>query len=314
MTEAESLESIIAPILDDVPRATLAPFLEPLLRELNGRANAVIAYGSCMSEVTRTSTSTPDFYVTVDRYRTFYSSWLHAAMNWILPPNIYHFSVNGEIAKYNVISEYDLQGVTAECARDVYHLGRFSKRIGIAWAKDTRSKQVIIDAQAAALRSIARRAYFGLPPKFSLATFIRKALGLSYEGEFRVEAPDKIDKLYEAEKVHYERAYEKVLLEMSVPPWSVKHESSGQYVRPKNGWRDFYGHVSLWRFIHRSRLRAKLRWPKSIVTVSHWVDYLLAKIERTHGIKIELTERERRHPLLYGWKYFIELRRKNVLK
>jgi hypothetical protein len=50
-----------------------------------------------------------------------------------------------------------------------------------------------------------------------------------------------------------------------------------------------------------SILRATLRWFKYIVTFDEWLDYLLRKVERHTGQKVELTPRERAHPLVFLW-------------
>ena len=129
-----------------------------------------------------------------------------------------------------------------------------------------------------------------------------------------MEAEDKVEKLYKAESDYYDNAFGLVLGEMNNFPWGIERVGASNYRRPKRFLFEWWGRFSLWRFIRRSRFRAKMRWPKGMVTVTNWVDYLLAKIERTQGIKLELTEKERRHPLLYGWKYFFLLKRKKALK
>jgi hypothetical protein len=233
--------------------------------------------------------------------------------NWLLPPNIFHLRLGDRDAKYNVISERDLIHATSENARDVYHLGRFSKRIALVWSRDKAAADTVLRAHASAMRSVAQKVYFSMAEKFTLLEFIHHALELSYIGEFRVEAPDKVDRLYRAEKDYYDRAFAQILEEMSQAPWNIVVVNS-TYQRPIRFFFDMSGGRKLKRFIRKSRIRAKLRWPKSIFTVPNWIDYLLAKIERTHGIKIELTEKERKFVFIYGWKYFFLLKRKKALK
>jgi hypothetical protein len=62
----------------------------------------------------------------------------------------------------------------------------------------------------------------------------------------------------------------------------------------------------------RSKFRATLRWAKHMVTFEGWLDYILRKVRRHGGGEIELTERERRLPLLFLWpRLFKYLRRKD---
>jgi hypothetical protein len=37
------------------------------------------------------------------------------------------------------------------------------------------------------------------------------------------------------------------------------------------------------------------------------VDIILAKIERTKGIKLEVTPRQRKHPLIFAWPHLFRL-------
>src|SRR5262249_48507313 len=50
-----------------------------------------------------------------------------------------------------------------------------------------------------------------------------------------------------------------------------------------------------------SKLRATLRWLKYVALYDDWLDYVVRKVERKSGVTMELTERERRWPLLFLW-------------
>src|SRR5262249_27710105 len=68
------------------------------------------------------------------------------------------------------------------------------------------------------------------------------------------------------------------------------------------------------RLLARSRARGRLRWPQHMVTVDTGLEVAIEKIERAHGVRIELTDRERRWPLLFGWPKYFALKRKGVVK
>ena len=64
------------------------------------------------------------------------------------------------------------------------------------------------------------------------------------------------------------------------------------------------GFAERWRltaYFRLSLVRATLRWFKYVLTFDDWLDYLLRKVRRHTGQDIELTSRERRHPLLFLW-------------
>jgi hypothetical protein len=46
---------------------------------------------------------------------------------------------------------------------------------------------------------------------------------------------------------------------------------------------------------------------KSALTFGDWVPYALWKLERHTGTRLELTERQRRHPFLFAWPVFFRV-------
>jgi hypothetical protein len=57
-----------------------------------------------------------------------------------------------------------------------------------------------------------------------------------------------------------------------------------------------------------------MRLVKSAFTFEGGVDYLLWKIERHSGVRVEVSDRVRRHPLIFGWGTLIELRRRGAFR
>jgi hypothetical protein len=65
-------------------------------------------------------------------------------------------------------------------------------------------------------------------------------------------------------------------------------------------------------YFRRSIVRSTARWLKHTVTFEGWLDYIARKASRHTGEPIELTERERRWPLVFLWaRLFAYLRAKN---
>lgn len=309
------LPTLLRHKLESFDPQAIEPSATRLRTIVGDRAEAILAYGSCLSEVTRSASSTPDFYVVVKRYRDFHRSVLHRILNRTLPPNIYHFFVDGRPSKYSVICFPDLTHETSPRARDVYQLGRFSKRMAVAWARDGKTREEIVAIQASAMRTVAGKVYHLVPDRFTIDQFAKEALALSYYGDVRVEADDKIDRLFEAEEEFFRDAYTLILDELTRPPWLLKKNlTNGSYEKTRDPWGDRVGKLRLRNFLLSSRIRAQLRWPKGIFTVENWVNYLIRKIERTHGVRIEMTERQKRFWFIYGWKHFFRLRRKKLIR
>jgi len=273
---------------------------------------AIIFYGSCLNDKTKKKTSTPDFFLIVDNYYSFHKSIIHSALNWILTPNTYSINKNGLKGKYNVLSSKHFNRETSLKAKDIYNLGRLSKRTAIIYHSDESVLKNLIESFANAYYTVAFKTCF-LQNIFSLEDFITQALNISYIGEKRVEADDKISKLKKSETKFYESIY-KLILDDFLSSKLLEKKDDIYSLRNAFNLTNRFWKIRTKIFLWKSRIRAKLRWPKSIYTFEGWVDTLLSKIERTKGIKIELTEKERKYPLIYGWKYYFRFKRDKTLK
>jgi hypothetical protein len=305
-----TLQDIISNKNKEVQGLLFAYFIQQIFRvNREDHVLAIMAYGSTLSAQTKSSTSTPDFYIIVDDYNQFYEKKLDRFLNKHLPPNIYHINAAQGSCKYCVISIDHLGKEVGEKAKDVYHLGRFSKRMGLVWSKDEATEKRVVAAQSEAVLSVARKVLQILNGTFTLEEFIRRCLFLSYEGDVRVEATNKIDKLLSAEQSYYESLFQTALAQLK-----IQKNESNTYSNPKSE-KEMKRDLSRFnRFISNSRRRAKMRWPKNMLTVETWLDYILAKIERTQDIKIELTPTEKKYWYIFGWKYFFRLSRKKLIK
>ena len=54
-------------------------------------------------------------------------------------------------------------------------------------------------------------------------------------------------------------------------------------------------------YFHHSKVRATLRLLKHVVLYEGWLEYIVRKVERSGNARVELTERERRWPLIFLW-------------
>lgn len=284
-------------------------YVQKILDRHPNNIMAILVYGSVLNSATKSSTSTPDFYVIVDDYKSFYEKSLDRFLNRHLPPNIYHLQANQTDFKYCVISIADLQREVSENAKDVYHLGRFSKTMAIVWAKDEAAKIQIVEMQVSAVRAVTKKVLMSLKSSFTLDEFTERSLFLSYQGDVRVESPDKVQKLMNAEKQYYEEIFTVALAEQG-----YEKDESGMYSIQKSPIKKAMDQISFKKFISSSKIRAQSRWPKNMFTVDNWLEYVLAKIERSHGIKIEMTAHERKYWFIYGWKHFIRLTKSKLIK
>ena len=53
---------------------------------------------------------------------------------------------------------------------------------------------------------------------------------------------------------------------------------------------------------------------KTALTFDDWLPYVLWKLGRHSGVWVELSERQRRYPLLFGWPVLFKLLRQRALR
>ena len=70
-----------------------------------------------------------------------------------------------------------------------------------------------------------------------------------------------------------------------------------------------------WRLLRpAAKGLAFLRLLKSATTFGDWLPYILWKVERHSGQKVEVTDRQRRHPILLGLPVLVRLVRQGILR
>jgi len=299
---------------------------------------AVILYGSCLNEKLKKPTSIYDFILVCDSYWKFYRKKRYAVLNQVLQPNVHYLEipspfrnhrspsplgsfnspegrVRGEMlaCKYNVLSLEHLKKATSDHARDIFILGRLGKRVGIVYAKDEAALDSIASCILSAMCLNLAFLLPTLPGQVALDDLIIRLLSMSYAGDFRIERETKVEELFEVEKDFYRYTYG-WLTEKARDnglPLVREGKTCSSLLSPEERERRNRQTVS---FLRRSRRRSVYRWPKALMTFGNYLDYLLTKVERSTGQRIELTKWERRFPLILGWKHFFRLKRQGHLK
>ncbi len=294
------------------------PELAPYIKEFNSLFKesllAVVFYGSRLSAETAKPDSLLDFYVVVTRYGKAYGgNAKKTLLNKFLLPNVFYLPPKDgrSGAKYCVISSDDLKRETGERASDLYQLGRFCKRIAPIWTKSGGELEKLAQIQASALLRAGELTLASLPSAFKPRDFMRELLALSYEADFRVEAEDKIDKLYASQESFYDKAALLILSELGAEPLSVDGRLRSN---PLSAARAYKLNKKRGRLLAKSRRRAVARWFKYMLTFEGWLDYVVAKAERASGEEIKLSPRERKYPLIFLWPRVIDYVRRGKLR
>ncbi|MGD9013417.1 MAG: hypothetical protein PVF62_13545, partial [Desulfobacterales bacterium] len=254
-----------------------------------------------------------DLYVLVDRYRTFEPRRMLATLNKWLPPNVYYLEVPFENrrvrSKYAVLSLSDFESGTSNRWFHSYIWARFAQPVGLLYARDEQVVQRVQSALAQAVTTFISRVLPQVSSPFTARDFWRKGLELSYRAELRAERPEKLVRLLAATPEYYEHITRSGLESLPLAVAIQNGDTTVIYaltipdrVRRKSGF-DWW--VRRWQ----GKVLSVLRLLKGLLTFRGGVDYILWKIERHSGVKVEVSASLKRYPLIATcvilWKLYL---------
>ncbi|MFO8055664.1 MAG: hypothetical protein R6V10_00015 [bacterium] len=307
--EDRELES---PSLENDPE--LDAFVSTFRKMYGNNLLAVLLTGSYLSSHTRSEDSFRDFFCIVDTYKNtghIFSRLFHR----VLPPDLYHVRLSmpdgREVdCKYYLISTDHLVQATGPEAKDLYVLGRLSKRVACVYARNLGARALVMRSLASATEQAVRTAASLAEKPLDDDSFYKLVLQISYMAERRLEDDRKIESLFRAGDSYYRRVYGKLVEKMVEEGELIRDRQTNLVAGPESMSRN----RQTKKFIKKSRRRAKARWPKMIITLDNWQEMLMAKLERTHGIKIDLPPWERKFPLITGWRHYFRLKREGKIR
>lgn len=268
----------------------------------------VIFYGSCLRQSTDAGLML-DFYVLVDNYTRALGSVISAAFARLLPPNVYYHEMEYEgrrlRAKVAVISlEQFLQGLRPEIfASSLW--ARFAQPAVILHARNDEVRRRLVDGLAAAVTTMIMRTEPLMGGAFTPRELWLRAFRETYAAELRPERDSNGAELVDTELPRYVAVTVAVL---GAPgPGGSHHQRTpaNEQNRARAAWR--------LRRIQGKTLNV-LRLVKAAFTFQGGLDYAAWKIERHSGVRVELTARDRKRPLLTGARLLLKTFRRGGLR
>jgi len=284
---------------------------EEVRRRHGSSVQAVLFYGSCLRR-SYVDEGVLDFYAIVDGYRAAYRSVVLAASNAALPPNVYYVEqeVGGRTLrmKYAVLSRADFAAACRPASLHAIVWARFCQPFAAVWVRDEQVRASIAEDSAEAVLTMISRMLALAPQAASAEELWQAGFAATYGTELRTESEATIRSVYEAAPQRYDR-----VAALAVQELARRGELAGSIeedgrVAVRLDPAVAAGTVRSWR---RKLPVAKglyaVRILKSAMTFGDWLPYALWKLQRHTGVKIEPTERQRRHPLIWGWPVVLRL-------
>ena len=298
------------------------PAIKALAEEVLARhrdaAQAILLYGSCF-RTGDDSNGIVDFYLVVDTYAHAYHRPSYAFFNKLLPPNVFYFEIPYEEGvrrcKYTVFSLRDFQQGASRWFRS-YLWSRLAQPMGLVYARNNHVAEQVYAIMAQSLLTFITRVVPLIPSQqFTSRDLWRTGFGHTYAAELRAERRDKLTTaLFDAAPSHYEELTRAV---MEKVPYSVE-VMSGNHI-----WRYRTNISALTRVFSRviwglRRLQGKilsiLLLVKGLYTFQGGLDYVLWKIERHSGVRIQIDHRLQRVPLVGVVVLFWRLYRRGAFR
>lgn len=275
-------------------------FARYLAERIGPSTAAVLFYGSCLRHATDEGLLL-DFYVLVDSMNAAIRNPVSATLGSMLSPNVYYFEMPFEgrtvRAKVAVMSmSRFLHDTSPRCfASSVW--ARFSQPTLILYARNDVIRARAQSALAQAVTTMITTVLPLMPQQFTARALWVKALSLTYGAELRPESDAKAAQLVDADLARVE-AVTACVLGTPRGDGTYTNTNSHEAATAARAWT-----LRRWQ----GKSLNILRLIKAAFTFQGGLDYAVWKIERHSGVKIAVTDADRRWPLLAGLRLLPQL-------
>lgn len=240
-----------------------------------------------------------DFYVLVDSLTGWRDSRPLAVATRLLPPSVEYWEVPWQghtlRAKVAVMGIDQFARATRFDSMDTTIWARFTQPVMLAHARDAAARAQVRDAVAQAVTTATRWAALLGPADGTARDYWEALFKATYSAELRVEKASRGVSIVDHAAERYTALLPPAWASARVPfdelPDGRLRPSLSQAARAKGAnawaWRGRFGKV-----LNIARL------VKAAFTFTGGVDYLLWKLHRHSGVRLELTPWQRRHPIL----------------
>ena len=310
---SDELTALIgAELCREVPLAVTS-LAKQLADRAGGEAVAVLFYGSNLRDARLDGVL--DFYVLLDRVGAWPGSRLAALANAVLPPNVGYFE--GQVdettlrAKFALISLAQFSRGVSFGSLDTTLWARFSQPCCLAWVRSDVDRAAAVDSVREAVMTAARWAAALGPERGEALAYWRALFASTYGAELRVEKGGRGHDLVARDADRY--------AQLLPAAW---HAAGIEFDRPDDA-------LLAPRMAPSSREKAARRWAvrvrlgkplnilrliKAAFTFDGAMDYVVWKVERHSGVRPEVTDWQRRHPLLAAPGLYRRLRKLRLLR
>jgi hypothetical protein len=261
--------------LDRPALAVVSAVAAQILADHGSAVRAILFYGSCRR--TGDTSGLIDLAVIHDDQFAYHRRVVPAVFNAMLPPHVVQVQAGPSArAKVAIYGSRQFRRRLQPSSLDTTVWARFCQPASLLYARDAAARDWVADSLADGIETAALWAgRFG-----GWAMLFRR----TYDAELRPEPPGRAAMIYEENRVWFD----------AIP---VAAAARGVWVA---------------RIVVGKTLNV-LRLIKAAFTFVGGADYIAWKIERHTGVRLELSDWQRRHPVLAAPVVLVRLRRKQGL-
>ncbi|MBP2301131.1 hypothetical protein [Azospirillum picis] len=285
---------------------------DAILARHRGSVAAVLFYGSCLRSADPEGIL--DVYVLTTSLRGFHRRLWPSLFNALLPPNVSYLEVPGENGRM-IRAKVAVMGLGAFARAmrpdglDTTLWARFCQPAALIHADDRTVRGQVVEALADAMATAAGWAVRLGPETGTPADYWTTLFRHTYGAELRVESRNRPELIYGWAAGRYDELLRPALARAGIV---VEDEDDG-CLRPLVADRSAV--LRRWRMRRRfGKPLNVLRLVKAAFTFENGVDYLLWKLERHSGRRLQLTGWQRRHPVLAAPGVLFRLYRDGTLR
>jgi len=222
-------------------------------------------------------------------------------------------------AKYAVISTRDFAHAASEKSLHSIVWSRFSQPALLVHVRDEHARRELEDCLVEAVATMVVHELAFLPAaggrlRFSGEELWQQGFQQTYRAEFRTEQPETIAALYRAACGRYDTVTAQALAVLEARG-RITVRNVGERFEVEMSEAERRAVARRWRARRPiAKALGLVRLVKSALTFGDWVPYALFKLGRHTGIYIEPTERQRRHPFIWGWPVIYRILRDQALR
>ena len=177
----------------------------------------------------------------------------------------------------------------------------------LSWVRDDETRSSLAADCAEAVVTMVSRMLALHPDAATTEDLWQAGFATTYTTEMRVETPETIRTVYDAAPDRYAMVTA-LAVEILARRGLVQGRVDGPSLQVRMADPAREAILKAWnRKVPVAKALYVVRLLKSAATFGDWLPYALWKLTRHSGVTIELTPRQRRHPLIYGWPVILRL-------